>query len=185
MRIALTGASSTGKTFLATHLMRLADFTQRIGRFITADARALLDNMGFHSTDHMTSDELRQFQIQYYLQKSRLEYKQDHYITDYSFVDVAAFWTQRDTYDQPLCAQEVLLRRCQRKALRYHVHFYLPFGLMPFESDGYRSDHLQLHQNIDHEIKRLLNNWNLPYITLDTLDIRTRIEIVMHEIRNG
>src|SRR4051812_17933176 len=108
MRIAFTGTSSTGKTTLARELMRVPEFANVVGTFLTEDARALLRELAHKSMDTMSRDELRRFQEEYFQRKAKKEQGAGSFLVDRSFVDVAAYWLVRDTVDLPPNVQEKL-----------------------------------------------------------------------------
>ncbi|NUQ77828.1 MAG: AAA family ATPase [Polyangiaceae bacterium] len=183
MKIAFTGTSSTGKTTLVRSLMKAPDFTKHVSRFLTADARALLEELGFHSMDSMSRDQLRTFQLRYFSRKQQIEQNQDHYVTDRSFVDVAAYWVQRDTLEIPAERNRLVLP-CLGEAKKYDIHFYIPYGSIDFEPDGYRSNDLRFHQRIDRQILEFLKEWQLPYIQIQPPNHDERIKIVLDYIRH-
>lgn len=182
MRIALTGSSSVGKTFLSNHLMKNKKFRSYISHFITPDARSILDKMGHGHTDVMSRDSLREFQIAYFKRKQQIEHNQYNFLTERSFIDVEAFWRVRDTFDMPPSMQNKLTEKCYYHAQKYDLHIYLPFGIVPFQSDGYRSEDIEFHYKVDHKIQDLLQTWKLRYITLDRLDIEHRVNKVINQL---
>ena len=184
MKIALTGSNSTGKTTLAKQLLEDSFISPLIKKYIPTDARALLDEMGCHNIDIMSQNQLRKFQISYFNKKKKLENGEDNYITDRSFIDIAAYWAQRDAYNTSKETQNHLIIPCKEEARKYDIHIYLPFGLIKFESDGYRSENIEHHKAIDIQIKSFLEKWNLKYIILETPDIPERIRLVRDAIRD-
>ena len=182
MRIALTGSSSTGKTTLIKYLVENVTFQNLIKTHITADARKLLDEMGCQNTDLMSSDDLRKFQIAYVNHKWLLEKPSDCYITEMSFIDCAAFLLQRDNLDCKDDKHLWLVDLCHRYSKRYDLHFYLPFGLIKFEADGYRSTNLELHNRFDQQILQFLNIWKIKYYTLSMASLEERASVVLKAI---
>jgi nicotinamide riboside kinase len=181
MRVALTGSSSTGKTTLAKKLMRTPEFLAHVDQFLTTNARGLLDAMGCRSMDEMTPAQLQSFQRTYLDNKLSGEAGKDRFLTDRSFVDVAAYWLRRDAVDVAAEQKTALVDRGRQAAQVYDVHVYLPFGLIPFQSDGYRSEDRAHHQDIDSQILALLREWGLPFITLDTDVMEERVARVVRE----
>jgi len=184
MKIALTGSSSTGKTTLAKELLKNDLTKEHINNFITTDARLILQEMGHKSMDFMTQAESKIFQIKYFQKKKKLEDGANNYITDRSFVDIAAYWTIRDTSDNDKNSEESheLMNECQLLSKNYDFHFYLPFGLFPFESDGYRSEDLIFHKKIDCAIINFLQQWKVNYAVLDCISIQERISSIIDRI---
>ncbi|WP_437304473.1 ATP/GTP-binding protein [Sorangium sp. So ce388] len=182
MKIAFTGASSTGKTTLVRSIIAKNESQRYFSQFLTADARAILDELGFHSMDDMSRSQLRAFQLSYFYRKQQIEQNQDNFITDRSFVDVAAYWVLRDTFDVPE-EQARLVLPCSREASKYDIHFYFPYGLINFEPDGYRSNDIIFHQRIDSQILLLLESWRLPYVRIQTANHEERIKYVLSCLR--
>jgi nicotinamide riboside kinase len=181
MKIALTGSSSVGKTTLVHSLTRLKRFNASIPNAVTADARALLRESGFHGMDAMTQEQTRAFQRRYFLRKRDSEAELTEFISERSFVDVAAYWMERDSNDASTTIDN-FVEECRLQSLKYDWHFYLPFGLFPFESDGYRSEDLDFHRRIDWRIRELLREWRLVTVTLDTPIHSERVATVLRTI---
>jgi nicotinamide riboside kinase len=177
MKLALTGSSSTGKTTLALELARCPNFS--ISEFVSADSRSLLEELGYHSMDQMTRDELREFQYLYLERKLAIEADRDSFITERSTVDVAAYWSVRDAYDLPAVTRNSYIDRCRLHALSYDLHVYLPFGVIPFVFDGYRSEDLSFHRAIDQQIKMYLHDWGIQYITVVPTDLESRLKVII------
>jgi nicotinamide riboside kinase len=182
MRIALTGSSSSGKSTLINELMKLEKFNTKIERCVSIDARAIIKSMGHHSMDIMSKDETMEFQIRYFIKKKDIEKGSNNFITDRSFIDIAAYWIVRDNNPEEPVDNNIklnLLGECRHQSLKYDIHFYLPFGIIPFKSDGYRSEDILFHQMIDLKIMDLLYHWNINFITLKTADINKRVSTVL------
>jgi len=179
MKIALTGTSSTGKTTLAKALLKEKSFYKYVTKFLSADARSILDKKGFHSMDRMTKQDIIEFQREYVSTKSEMENLEDNFITDRSFVDCASYWLIRDTFDMDASIQNTLISECYIQALKYDLHIYLPFGIIPFESDGYRSENIDIHERIDEQINSFLIEWHIKYLTLGMDSLEERIRTVI------
>tara|TARA_R110002111_G_scaffold4958_2_gene25836 strand:+ start:5740 stop:6324 length:585 start_codon:yes stop_codon:yes gene_type:complete len=179
MKIAFTGSSSTGKTTLAKRLMQHQEFANVVGNFITEDARSLLESFGHKSMDNMSRDELRKFQKCYLDQKIANEKSRDSFLVDRSYVDVAAYWLVRDSYDLPLIEQTDFENKCRDLAASYDLHIQFPFDQIPFISDGYRSKDLDFHRDIAMKIQYLLDKWGCKYISIESPVIEKRIDQVL------
>lgn len=183
MKIAITGASSTGKTALAKELLKRNEFHKYASKFLSTDARGLLALMGYKSMDLMTKEETLKFQEKYFLKKTNIELNKNNFITDRSYVDGAAYWLIRDAYDLPNELQQPFINKSKIKACEYDLHIYLPFGVIEFESDGYRSENIDFHKQIDIQIKYYLNKWGINYITLSTPILEKRVEYVLNYLK--
>lgn len=183
MRIALTGASSTGKTTLAVEFVRRRLLTEDKFCFCPTDARSLLRTLGFRSMDLMTAPELADFQRRYFARKIAVESTcSQSYITDRAFVDVASYWYIRDFSNSGSMISEnenkQFMEKCRNKSSSYDLHFYLPWGVIPFEADGYRSEDIAFHESIDRYIVDILVQWKIPFIMLDTPVLEERLSII-------
>ncbi|QWV92108.1 ATP-binding protein [Geomonas oryzisoli] len=179
MKVAFTGSSSTGKTTLALRLQTDPRFCILLPAFITVDARRILAERGFGSMDRMQPEELRSFQHAYLERKLALENGRDGYFTDRSFIDLAAYWLERDAAGLPASEVEAFVEICRHEANRYDLHVYFPYGLIPFESDGYRSEDEIFHQRINSRICQLLHDWGHRVVRLNAIDISERCDAVI------
>jgi nicotinamide riboside kinase len=179
MKIAITGSSSTGKTTLAISLLNENRFHKYATNFLSADARSLLIKGGFKNMDNMTTRQTMMFQTQYFYRKKKIENEQSNFITDRSFIDIAAYWFIRDSINEPRKIQNKLIDLCKIENQKYDFLIYLPFGLIEFENDGYRSKNLDFHRTIDNQIKIFLEQWNTNYIALNTNILTQRINTVL------
>lgn len=182
MKIAFTGSSSTGKTTLARQLMENEQFVGVVGEFVTEDARSLLQSLGHSSMDNMSRDELRRFQLRYLEQKLANETNRRKFLVDRSYVDVAAYWLVRDSFDLPIERQESFANRCRELAGSYDLHVHFPFGVIPFASDGFRSESVDFHRRIADKIHELLNSWGISFISIESNDLPQRMQQVVSRV---
>lgn len=92
---------------------------------------------------------------------------------------MAAYWLERDAIGLPENEVTSFVERCRRAASRYDLHIYFPDGLIPFESDGYRSGVSDFHKRVAERIQRLLDEWGLEVVCLDMVDLATRADVVV------
>lgn len=182
MKVAITGSTSTGKTTLANELMKDFRIKERLEIVLNADARSIIRELGCRSMDIMTREQNREFQILYFKKKKKMENNLENFLVERSFVDVAAYWLIRDTYDLGIEEQDKLIFPCYEESKKYDLHIYLPFGLIPFEDDGYRPSNIEFNKEICRQTKKFLTEWNLNYIEIKTGDLEQRINIVTKEI---
>lgn len=184
MKIAFTGTSSTGKTTLIKELFKHGDFKSCNLNFSTTDARSLLDNMGAKQMDLMTDTQRMTFQKLYFQKKKEQELEKNNFIVDRSFVDVASYWLVRECKnDISLANKNDLLVESKELSMKYDIHFYFPYGIIPFEADGYRSENDKQRQEIGVQIHTFLNEWNLKYVSLDTDNLSERVKIVIETLQ--
>lgn len=182
MRIALTGASSTGKTTLAHALMKSPSFVTKVGIFLPSEGRRIVNHLRFGTLDEMDETQRMLFQMLYFTAKLSAESARSQFITDRSFVDVAAYWTVRDADGMDDYLNYILDTPCRALAQNYDLHIYLPMGTLPFEHDGQRSTDIDFHTKIDRRIEHLLTEWNLPFRSIQDPDINLRVHAVLEAI---
>jgi len=183
MILGVCGSSSTGKTTLLDALRREVAFTQKLPNRTCVDARAILRSMGHHSMDRMTKQELQIFQRTYIQEKLRVEEAMTNFCVDRTFVDIAAFWICRDAPRGGALFEDEVVALCRSKAANYTLHVFLPFGVIPFQSDGYRSEDMQGHQAVSDCMRVLLEEWKLNWIELDNYDLNWRVNRVLTAIQ--
>jgi predicted ATPase len=180
MRIALTGASSTGKTTLLNDLIQTTVFIKYGIKSILMDTRSILSKMGLRA-DGYGSDPARMKVFQWALleEKVKLENLETNYITDRSTVDLAAYWLIRDVTGGLSEEDERYLGDCKAFASKYDLHIHLPFGVIPFTDDGNRPKERLFNEGICRTVHRLLNEWNLPHLSIESVDRVERVREVL------
>ena len=182
MKIAFTGTASTGKTTLIKELYKNNEFNQFKLEFLTTDARSILDSLGFKQMDFMTKFQTKQFQEIYFQKKIKNEIDKDNIIVDRSFVDVASYWLIRECENNVALAGKLIEDSC-KQSKKYDLHFYFPYGIIPFEDDGYRSRNESQRKQIGEQIKKFLDEWGIKYVLLDTDDLDEKVGIVISQLR--
>ena len=129
--------------------------------------------------DEMSREQLEHFQIMYFKAKVKNETGKDDFITDRSFTDIAAYWSIRDAFDKTAGEKDRLLVPCRELAANYDITFYLPFGLVPFQADGYRSESISFHKQIDEQIRFYLKYWHIRHVKLTSTELQERVSAVL------
>jgi nicotinamide riboside kinase len=181
MRIAFSGTASTGKTTLIKELFKHKEFNQYNLKFLTTDARSILDSLGFKQMDLMTKEQTRHFQRIYFQKKIEIESNKKNIIVDRSFADVASYWLVRECDNNISIAGELIDKAC-RLSKEYDLHFYFPYGIIPFEDDGYRSRNETQRNQIGEQIKLFLNEWKIKFVQIDTDSLEKRVGIVLEQL---
>jgi nicotinamide riboside kinase len=146
-------------------------------RYLGTDARSLLTERKIRNVDDMSEQQRTDFQQVYFRKKSTLERSFERFVTDRSFVDVAAYWIEYTGR-----TDDAFVSQCEYESKNYDVHLYFPPGVISFESDGYRSADAEVHRRIDESIVRLLHRWRIDAITLMKIDIEDRLNEVLHRL---
>jgi predicted ATPase len=180
MRIALTGASSTGKTTLLNDLIQTPALIKCGIKSVLMDTRRILSKMGLRA-DGFGSDPGRMKAFQWALleEKVKLENLETNYITDRSTVDLAAYWLIRDVKGGLSEEDERYISDCKAFASKYDLHLHLPFGAIPFTDDGHRPKERLFNECICRTVNRLLYQWNLPHLRLESVDRLERVREVL------
>ena len=182
MKIAFTGAESTGKTTLVEKLYNHPEFREFEFEFVTADARSILDSMGCKLLDNMSCNQIKEFQRAYFDKKKHLEKEaKGNIIVDRSFVDIASYWLVRDFAYDFNAAKEVV-EECQILSYRYDFHFYFPHDVISLKDDGYRSRYEEMRVAVGEQIESFLKDWNIAYMRLETDNIEDRANIVINQL---
>ena len=169
MKIAFTGASSTGKTSLARALQEKILNLE----YITVDARKIIDSLKYSNIDDLNHEEFLYFQKKWLDQKKNQEKKNSFFITDRTYIDSIAYMKNRDIND------EILFDSCLKNMREYDLIFYLPLGRIPFDDDGYRSNNEDENKNVDVIIQRLLSDNKILNYRINMSDFDKSLDYVL------
>jgi len=174
MKIALTGSSSVGKTTLSREIAKISDSLE----YVTVDARSIIEAFGIKNVDKLSTKYFKLFQKEWVESKIKNELIVKNFITDRSFIDPLAYMKERDIIDN------TLKEKCISYMNNYDIVFYIPFGKIPFKSDGYRSNNIERHKNIDKNIQILLEENKINYYTIEEISVEDRLQYMMKIINN-
>jgi len=127
----------------------------------------------------MTEEQRFGFQLDIFTKQLRQEEMLDEFISDRSIYDNIA-------YNRLLLNKEKsnkienLLKAIQDK-VRYDILFYVPIEF-ELENDGIRFEDEQFRKLVDEEIKKILEEYKVSYITLRG-SIQDRLKIIEDTIR--
>lgn len=178
MKIAFTGASSTGKT---TTALSLNDFfySQKI-KITSVDARKMLTEKGYKNVGEISPEKYILFQEDYLAKKIELEKDLNSFCAERSYIDILAYAIAGSAIDENKAKHNNLYHLCKKYTSTYVMHFYFPFGLIPFQKDGYRHNSIENHEKVDYLIKKFLQEWDVPFITLKETDLVKRSHIIQN-----
>lgn len=175
MRIALTGSSSTGKTTLAKEISKI----RKTLKYLTVDARSIIESYNIINIDDLSNINFKLFQKEWITKKRNNELAMKDFIADRSFIDPLAYMEDRNIVDN------ILEQECISYMDDYDIVFYIPFGNIPFKSDGYRFDDITRHEKIDKNIQTLLDKNKIKYYTIEDLSVEDRLIYMMKIIDNN
>jgi predicted ATPase len=183
MRVALTGASCTGKTTLLNDLLETALFKERGIKPIQLDNRRILSGMDLRA-DGVGAERGRRREFQWKLlsEKKKLEINKFAYITDRSTVDMAAYWMVRDAEGAIDSEGEEYIAECKAFALQFDLHVHLPFGAIPFKADGQRPQDENFNKLTCETVLCFLDEWKLNYISLTQISLLARTNAVISSL---
>jgi len=182
MKIAITGASSTGKTVLMSDIVSaLCSYDDQFSAEYI-DVRAIADRMNVKDAVKHSQSNLLDFQTEIYSEKYRHEFGKTKYVTDRSYLDLAAYYAIRESELGKVSASYV--ESCILMARSFDLHIHLPFGRLAFEEDGYRPSNVGFNIDIDCYIKSKLAELSLRHLTIKTPDRSFSVSMVLNELRS-
>lgn len=173
MKIAFTGTSSTGKTTTALRLEHsgiLSGLGLRLLR--PPDTRRSLKK----TVSALSDTEKLAFQTQRFCEKSSQEDSEDNFLVERSFVDLLAYRylitpnPSKEEIDQHI-----------NLAKKYLLHFFFPYGVIPYEADGFRPDK-EYSVLISTKIQEIMDFYEISYISLIDSSLEARCDIICTEI---
>lgn len=151
-RIALTGASGTGKSTLATNLAAHLKLPLN-----PVGSRSVAESMGFASPYDVDKAGMRgEFQHNLILQKIGWEFRHDEFVTDRTLIDNLAYTSLHDVAS----VSEELLFSCFSGMSRYTHIIHCPVDVFCNPGgDPQRVQDLSYHQVFDALLTGLLDRW--------------------------
>lgn len=173
MKVAFTGTSSTGKTTTALRLEHLGILSKLgLHLFRPPDTRRGLKD----KVSALSDTEKLAFQNQRFYEKNNLEDNEDNFLVERSFVDLLAYRyliapsPSKEDIDQHI-----------NLAKKYSLHFFFPYGVIPYEADGFRPDE-EYSVLISTKIQEIMDFYEIPYISLVNSSLEARCDIICTEI---
>jgi len=164
MKIALAGSAGTGRTTIAKQIAMSIDHFP-----LTNLAKSILKVEGFRYGTEETVEEFlatQQRQENLFLCKKEKEDELNHFVTDRSWLDLAAYCiygmqnnTEFDVYS--------FVDNCKSEVEKYDVIIHIPWGRQPLQSNGTRTINPWFQFIIDSIICRLAKQWKIQMIEID------------------
>lgn len=173
MKIAFSGASSTGKTTLALELLKLDLFKNY--KLVTTDARALIAGFNKRNIQELNKDEFDSFQDSYYNKKVNSECNND-FITDRSFADAYCYRSMKSD-------SQHLEEKYKLQHHKYDLVIYFPNNLISFEDDGHRNVDMEFHYEYAKRLSSILSIWSKNVVKIKSDKLEERILFAVSSIR--
>jgi nicotinamide riboside kinase len=180
MRLALSGASCTGKSTIASLLAERFPSLMRVN----TDGRAILSRLGFGGIDLLSPQQYITFQKLYIEEKLQLESHKNDFVTDRSTIDCLAYWNLACKGDSDVQENHQIELRCLGHVSVYDTIIYFPFGIVPYQDDGWRGADVSFHERMDEELRRLYTTHTIPVYRLLSVDPIERCEEIQAIIWN-
>jgi hypothetical protein len=165
MKIALSGSAGTGRTTIAKNVSSHIDFAP-----ITNLAKQILKSEGFRYGTSQTVEEFMatpERQNELFTLKHRAESQYDNFVTDRSWIDLAAYCIQgmqnRQDFDIATFCEN-----CRSEVEKYDAIIHIPWGRQPLQPNGTRTINPWFQFIVDSIICRLANEWKIEMIQIDS-----------------
>lgn len=124
MKIAFSGASSTGKTSVSKQILPRIEKRNSNFKLLNVDARSILDLFPNKSVSTIDADIYRLFQSIYVGQKMYSEVGENDFLTERSFLDCLAFWKIHCQKHASNSESAVFENICTLHARNYDITFF-------------------------------------------------------------
>ena len=181
MKIALSGSAGTGRTTIARKLSQIVGYPS-----LTNLAKSILRDDGFKYGMGLTVEQFlctpdRQGMLAE--NKRVMESHYDDFVTDRSWLDLAAYCVQGMLEKEKFDISE-FLNECQEEVEKYDIIIHIPWGRQPLESNGTRTIDPWFQFIIDSIICRLAMLWDVKLISVPSnLDNNETLEWIVNHLK--
>jgi len=181
MKIALSGSAGTGRTTIARKLSQIVGYPS-----LTNLAKAILRDDGFKYGMGLPVEQFlctpdRQGMLAE--NKRVMESHYDDFVTDRSWLDLAAYCVQGMLEKEKFDISE-FLNECQEEVEKYDIIIHIPWGRQPLESNGTRTIDPWFQFIIDSIICRLAMLWDVKLISVPSnLDNNETLEWIVNHLK--
>jgi len=173
MKVALSGAGGTGKTFLSEIISKRFNIPM-----IPEFARETAEEMGIKNLREMSPKEAYDFQSRILERKIAEENKHDSFIADRSTADNLAYylrWCSRNIDDSE---NMVYVEMCINRLKMYDVVIVLPWQKIPLENDGFRSMKIYYQYEIHCLVMGILKDHSISTAIMNHTNMEERIKFM-------
>jgi nicotinamide riboside kinase len=175
-RVALSGCGGSGKSTLATELSKELGWDR-----IEEGVRDYLKDNNIESLRGMTPERTMAMQIEMLQRKVEKESTTENFIADRSTADNVAYALRWCAWDLPESAMKEYIGTAYHHAYNtYDLIIHLPWGIIPLQNDGVRSNKLMYQYEIDALIRGILMKWELPHYICTSVTLDDRVNECLH-----
>jgi predicted ATPase len=182
MKIAFSGASSTGKTTIATGVVDALAASGASLHRTNVDARSILDCFPDQSVARFSPELYKIFQCMYVGQKILIEQDDENFITERSYIDCLSYWMLHCRSVSTSEEMAHITKICVDGARKYRFHFLFPAGAFPVADDGYRNTDLSYQLEFDRVIRATYKRHSVEFIEVPIATIQERVKFVIDYI---
>ena len=182
-RIGITGSAGTGKTTLALLVAKQLGIPHLSSKSITQE---ILASEGF---DYSSGEQVERFLSQNgrpdkIIKKiQQMEKEQEQFITDRSFVDLAAYAITELHDDDPKKVEQIF-NLCKTEMKKYSHVIVCPWGKKPIKENNVRTLNQWYQFIIQSTELNLLNLWGIKYFILQKTQESDQVQEILDYIRS-
>lgn len=179
MRIAFTGSGGTGKSTLVEIISKELNYP-----IIYEYAREACTVLGLKEPKDLSENQVDEFQKIIFEYKSNEESKNKSFIADRTIVDGLAYHLLR--FSNKEISQIKLkkyIKNMKNMMVNYDIVFFLEWGIFPIQDDKFRICRPDKQLTIHFLLKGILNDFNIPYLSLSHNNLQDRINFVKEKIK--
>jgi nicotinamide riboside kinase len=174
MKISISGSFSVGKSTVFEELKKhLSHFS-----FLGETTREVMEEMK-KTNVNMTVEDKITHQLISTQRQIKKESENANFITDYCAIDYLNYTYGLSIYDEVY----TMVQNHLQNLGGYDIVFYIPIEFQPVK-DGYRFEDGSFQKEIDDRLKRLLNEFHQPYITI-TGSVEDRKDQILKNIKQA